>query len=188
MKDLTKQWNCLSLSEREGEELCIKKDHQSKERIIAAFFLTQRALNMEAIARTFKLLWRSENGFKIQREGDHKVLFVFDNKEDVDRILSTEPWSFDKSLVVTQRFDKNSSIEELNFNKASFWVQVHNIPIRYRNRSIAKDICDSIGQVHRSVENSKGEGGSYMRVRVPLDVYQPLFRGRVIKLEEREKI
>ena len=56
---------------------------------------------MEAIARTFKLLWRSENGFKIQREGDHKVLFVFDNKEDVDRILSTEPWSFDKSLVVT---------------------------------------------------------------------------------------
>ena len=101
MENLTKQWNCLSLSEREGEDLCIKKDHQSKERIIAAFFLTQRALNMEAIARTFKLLWRSENGFKIQREGDHKVLFVFDNKEDVDRILSTEPWSFDKSLVVT---------------------------------------------------------------------------------------
>ena len=49
MEDLTKQWNCLSLSEREGEDLCIKKDHQSKERIIAAFFLTQRALNMEAM-------------------------------------------------------------------------------------------------------------------------------------------
>ena len=56
----------------------------------------------------------------------------------MDRILSTEPWSFDKPLVVTQRFDKNSSIEELNFDKASFWVQVHDIPIRYRNRSVAK--------------------------------------------------
>ena len=56
----------------------------------------------------------------------------------MDRILSTEPWRFDKSLVVTQRFDKNSSIEELNFDKASFWVQVHDIPIRYRNRSVAK--------------------------------------------------
>ena len=106
----------------------------------------------------------------------------------MDRILSTEPWSFDKPLVVTQRFDKNSSIEELNFDKASFWVQVHNIPIRYRNRSVAKDICDSIDQVHRFAENSEGGGGSYMRVRVPLDVYQPLFRGRVIKLEEGETI
>ena len=65
MEDLTKQWNCLSLSEREGEDLCIKKDRQSKEYIIAAFFLTRRALNMEAVARTFKPLWRAENGFKI---------------------------------------------------------------------------------------------------------------------------
>ena len=137
---------------------------------------------------TFKPLWRAENDFKIQREGDHKVLFIFDNKEDVDRILSTEPWSFDKSLVVTQSFDRNSSVEELSFDKVSFWVQVHNIPIRYRNRSVAEDICDSIGQVHRSAENSEGGGGSYMRVRVTLDVYQPLCCGRVIKLEEGEKI
>ena len=188
MEDLTKQWNSLSLSEKEGEDLCLKKDRQSKEFIIAAFFLTRRVLNMEAVARTFKPLWRAENGFKIQREGDHKVLFIFDNNEDVDRILSNEPWSFDKSLVVTQRFDRNSSVEELSFDKASFWVQVHNIPIRYRNISVAEDICDSIGQVHRSAENTEGGGGSYMRVRVTLDVYQPLCRGRVIKLEDGEKI
>ena len=143
---------------------------------------------MEVVARTFKPLWRAKNGFKIQREGDHKVLFIFDNKEDMGRILSTEPWSFDKSLVVTQSFDRNSSVEELSFDKVSFWVQVHNIPIRYRNRSVAEDICDSISQVHRSAENSEGGGGSYMRVRVTLDVYQPLCRGRVIKLEEGEKI
>ena len=104
------------------------------------------------------------------------------------RILSTEPWSFDKSLVVTQSFDRNSLVEELSFDKVSFWVQVHNIPIRYRNRSVAEDICDSIGQVHRSAKNSEGGGGSYMRVQVTLDVYQPLCRGRVIKLEEGEKI
>ena len=106
----------------------------------------------------------------------------------MDRILSTEPWSFDKSLVVTQSFDRNSSVEELSFDKVSFWVQVHNIPIRYRNRSVAEDICDSIGQVHRSAKNSEGGGGSYMRVQVTLDVYQPLCRGMVIKLEEGEKI
>ena len=37
--------------------------------------------------KTFNLLWRARNGFKIQSFGDHKILFTFDNKEDVDRIL-----------------------------------------------------------------------------------------------------
>ena len=41
--------------------------------------------------------------------------------------------------------------------------------------------------VHCSEENSEGGGGSFMRVRVTLDVYQPLCRGRVIKLEEGGK-
>lgn len=86
-----KAWNCLSLSEREGDDLCFKKDRCSKEYIIAAQFLTKRALNMEAVAKTFKPLWRADNGFTVSKEGSHKALFVFDNKEDVDRILSGEP-------------------------------------------------------------------------------------------------
>ena len=52
MDDLTKHWNCLSLSEREGDDLCIKKDRRSQAYIIAALFLTCRALNTEAVART----------------------------------------------------------------------------------------------------------------------------------------
>ena len=42
---------------------------------------------MEVIVKTFNLLWRARNGFKIQSFGDHKILFTFDNREDVDRIL-----------------------------------------------------------------------------------------------------
>ena len=55
---------------------------------------------MDAVGRTFKPLWRAQNGFKISNEGGNKVLFVFNKEEEVDRILSTGPWSFDKSLVV----------------------------------------------------------------------------------------
>lgn len=142
---------------------------------------------MEAMARTFKPLWQAENGFKIQKEGDHKILFSFYNKEDVDRILSNELWSFDKYLVVLQRYDKNSSIKELRFDEGSFWVQVHNIPIRYKNKSVVEVISESIGLVHRSNKNSEGGGDSFIRVRVTLDVCQSLCRGRVIKLEEGEK-
>ena len=53
--------------------------------------MTSRVLNMEAVGRTFKQLWRSVNGFRIRNLGDHKVLFVLDNSSDVERIMSSEP-------------------------------------------------------------------------------------------------
>ena len=120
MDELTKHWNCLSLSEREGDDFNIKKDRCSQEFVIAALFLTKRALNMDAIARTFKPLWRADNGFTVSNEGSHRVLFIFDNKEVVDRILSSEPWSFDKSLMVLERYDRRTPLDDLKLDKASF--------------------------------------------------------------------
>ena len=121
MEDLARQWNCLSLLEKEGGgDVCFKKDRCSKECIKAAQFFTKRALSMEAVARTFKPLWRADKGFTVSNEGSHKVLFIFEDKEDVDRILSSEPWSFDKYLVILERYERQTPLEDLKFNKASF--------------------------------------------------------------------
>ena len=97
--------------------------------IIAAKFFTKRVLNMDAIALTFQPLWRSKNGFKVKNMGNHIVLFIFDNKREVETIIENEPWSFDKHLMVLQCYDKDTPFEELQFNYTSFWVQVHDIPI-----------------------------------------------------------
>ena len=177
---------CLCLRVR--GTIYVKKDRCSQEHVTAALFLTKWALNMDAIARTFKPLWRADNSFTMSNEGSHRVLFVFDNKEDVDHILSNEPWSFDKSLVVLERYDKKTPLDDLKLDKASFWVQVHNIPIGYRNKSVVKDICGAIGRVDRSTSVADCEGGSYIRVRVTLDVFQPLCRGRVVTFEDGGKI
>ena len=89
MEDLTEQWSNFSLSDREKTGFVLNSDHRTGEFILAALFLTPRFLNMEAMARTFKQLWRSANGFKIHNHQDHRVLFVFDNLNDIDRILQS---------------------------------------------------------------------------------------------------
>ena len=55
------------------------------------------------MARTLKALCQARNGFKIRDIGDHKVFFIFENELDFNRILMSEPWSFDKNLVALQR-------------------------------------------------------------------------------------
>ena len=40
---------------------------------------------MEVIAKTFTPLWRAKDSFKMQNFGDHKVLFTFEKKDDVER-------------------------------------------------------------------------------------------------------
>ena len=77
---------------------------------------------MDAVVRTFKQIWRSQNGFKILNIGNHIVLFVFDNIQDVERILQNQPWTFDKHFVVLKRYEEGSQVKELVFDKAWFWV------------------------------------------------------------------
>ena len=64
---------------------------------------------------------------------------------------------------------------------------MHNIPIGFRNKFVSEDICGSIGSVDRSTIAMECECGNYVRVRVTLDVFQPLCRGRIIKLEGGKK-
>ena len=187
MDDLTKHWIGLSLSEKEGPGLCLKKEQAVEEFCLAAKFLTKRALNTDAIAKTFQPLWRSKNGFKVTNMGEHVILFTFDNKYEVERILSSEPWSFDKHLIVLQRYEKDSNIQNMDFNRVVFWVQVHNIPSRFMNQEVAEQICEPIGTICGPQNGPEGDGGGFRRVRIEIDITQPLCRGRIISLEDGQK-
>ena len=96
MEDLTQSWSRLTLTDREGPGCRLTANDSLEEFSILAKFYTKRNLSIDAIARTFNPIWRARNGFKIQNYGDHMVLFTFDNKNDVYRIIACEPWCFDK--------------------------------------------------------------------------------------------
>lgn len=122
MEDLAKHWSSLSLSKREGLGLCLKSKQAVNEFSIVVRFLTKRPLNLKAIAITFTPSWRSKAGFKVKNIGDHVSLFSFDNTKDIERILSSKPWSFDKHIMVLSRYDKENSVSAIDLTQVAFWV------------------------------------------------------------------
>ena len=188
MEDLEQNWRKLSLSEREGPGCSLTKDDGVQAFSIAAKFFSKRALSIDVIAKTFTPLWRSRNGFKIKSLGDHKVLFTFDDKNDVDRILMSEPWSFDKHLVAMERYEKETPLHELKFEKTSLWVQIHGIPLRYMTVAVVEKICEVISDVLHLKDPKDADGGSVLRLKISIDMSLPLCRGWLVTLENDKQV
>ena len=188
MDDLMKNWDLLTLSDREGLGCCLTDDLQSQDYITAAKFSTKRALNIDAIAKTFNPLWRTRNNFKVQNQREHKVIFIFEDSADMDRVLMSEPWSFDNCLIVMLRYEKDSPLTDLNFKKNALWVQVHNIPICYMNVAVAEKICAILSDVLLSSETIVNEGGNFIRVGNDWYLCPSLSRGRLISLENGKQV
>ena len=185
MESIEDMWKNFSLSNKEGLDVDLANTSQQSENILAAKFLTSRVLNMDAMARTFKPLWKTRQSFTVQDIGGNKVAFVFEDAMDLERVLMNEPWTYDKFLVVFQRVQGDEPIQDSMFSHRSFWVQLHNLPIRRRTEEATESIGRSIGLVEK-VAASEDERGAEncMRVRIRLEVNRPLCRGRLVKFED----
>ena len=51
----------------------------------------------------------------------------------------------------------------MEFKKVTFWVQVHNLPVRFRTRRIAKQLCEAIGIVNVVMDEAKIEGENFCK-------------------------
>lgn len=61
--------------------------------------------------------------------GNHRVLFVFTKDFNVDKVLPRELWSFDKYLVALKRVRRHINMKGLDFDRACFKIQVHDLPL-----------------------------------------------------------
>lgn len=93
------------------------------------------------------------------------------------RFWSFEPWTFDKSLVVFQRVTTIEEIPRLEFSKATFWVQIHNVPENCLSKATGESIGGTIGTVIQVADpKDDGAGNEFLRVRVSIDIEKLLPR------------
>ena len=175
MEEIDNMWQRLSLNEIEGERFNLGSSTQTVSYSLAAKFYTRRVINVEAVTRTFKPLWRTERGFSVRDMGDNILLSEFEDEADMEQVLFSEPWSYDKYLVAFRKVVEDVEIEKVVFDQVAFWVQIHSLPILSLKREVAEAFGLGIREVMKSTESDEELGGGrVMRLKVRVDINKPL--------------
>ena len=183
MDDISRLWDKFSLNGKEDVPFDFGPANETDPHFLAARFMISCVINIESVVRTFRPLWRTVKGFIARDMGSNMLVFAFEDVSNLERVLHGEPWSYDKHLVTFQRVDADTSIAEMECRWVSFWVQIHNLPVRRMNHDTASALGGTLGVVEKVVESDEERGREgCIRIRVKLDVSQPLCRGRKARL------
>ncbi|KAL0005596.1 hypothetical protein SO802_013157 [Lithocarpus litseifolius] len=183
MDDITRQCARLSLHTKERQTIPLTSVFETNNRVLVAKLFTKRRVNVEALSRTLKSMWRFVQDFEVRDLASNTVLLLFTHEGDAQKVISQGPWSFDKYLIGLYQLSASESVDDAKFDTNSFWIQIHNLPLSRMTKVNATAIGSTIGRVEQVEASPSGEcRGRYIRVRISINIEQPLCRGRYVEL------
>jgi hypothetical protein len=103
------------------------------------------------------------------------------------KITEGGPWLFRQNAVCIERYDGLSDSEGIYLNHFETWMQIHKLPVGYRNEALIKNLTErNVGKVSKVETNVNGMG-NFVRVRVKLDVRKKLARVVTISREKKRE-
>ena len=81
----------LKLSGKESSEIDIAPPTQNAGFILAGKFHTKRRINLESVARVLKTIWKTERNFEVCDLGENRVLFQFEKRDDLEKVVLLGP-------------------------------------------------------------------------------------------------
>ncbi|KAK3212448.1 hypothetical protein Dsin_017154 [Dipteronia sinensis] len=139
--------------------------------------LSNKKVNREAFMRVIRRIWQVDDGLDIESVTANMFTFHFRDEDDMSRVISGSPWSFDDALIALERPSGKGTVESLGFNWADFWVQIHQVPLLCMSNDIRWFLGGMIGDVMNVDGGAAGDCvGKFMRVRVSIDIKKSLKR------------
>jgi hypothetical protein len=164
----------------EGE---VAADREKGERCLVGRVGDGKKVNKEAFKKAFSQLWRTVGDVIFNEVQENIWLFEFADVDDKKRVLDGRPWSFDRQILVLNNFDGSVPPIQVQFTHSPFWIQVHDMPLICMNKGVGTKIGESLGALEDvDVAGDGGGWGRCLRLRVNIDLRNPLERGRALSL------
>lgn len=193
-EELIQKCQAITLEGEEADKFIFEGQMKEKGfRVIAGCLvgkiLLARGINREGLKTALSQAWCTVRDFKIESLGSNVFMFKFTSEVDKKRVLNGGPWHFDRALIVLQEPKGIGSIKKQSFSHASFWIQIHNVPLMCMDTSIIRELGARVRRVEDIGTNAHGECfGEFVRIRVSVDITKPLKKLIVLKQEGEEDI
>lgn len=87
MEELSNRCEKLQLIEQEEEKVDLDDEEVAGGWVLARKFLSKRHVNLEAVVKVLKPIWKTTENFEVRYVGDYTTLFLFHKEEDMNRVL-----------------------------------------------------------------------------------------------------
>jgi hypothetical protein len=93
-------------------------------------------------------------------------LFEFFEDSDKRRALEGRPWSYDRTLLILNELDGQTSPFQMDFSLTPIWMQIQDMPLDCTSRGVGFKIGSSLGKAEDVVVAEDDVGwGKYLHVR-----------------------
>jgi hypothetical protein len=147
--------------------------------------LSEKPPFVDGMVKALGRIWCPLKGIRCKEMGNNVFLFTFLQLSGKNKVLNDGPWTFDKELLVLQKFDPTKSLEEYEFDEIPIWIRVFKLPLGMMYREIGEQIGEEVGEF---IEVAVGEDGlavgEFLRVHIRMYIKKPLLRGITINIGE----
>ncbi|XP_042972906.1 uncharacterized protein LOC122304702 [Carya illinoinensis] len=192
-KGLEEQWKKFRLTEEEEEivEVSWKGDEEidrKGERSLIGKVCSDRSVSKTLISNTMAKIWRISKRATFLEVEKNTFIITFETHADMYRILDGKPWTFDSALFLLSRYEGKKRPGNFVFDKETFWMQIHNLPLGCMSLDWGTQIGKSVGKVIEVDVEEDGIGwGRSLRVKVELPLYKAIPRGRFINTDQSKQ-
>jgi hypothetical protein len=90
--------------------------------------ISLKPFSKSAIKINILQAWQLSKPFTTEDKEDNKMVFTFEDKEDLTMVLNSSPWDIKGAPLCLKRWENDETFEEMDFSKATIWIQVHSLP------------------------------------------------------------
>lgn len=143
-----------------------------------------KRVNKEAFKSLLTRIWRTGGDIFFKEINENLWLFEFEDEKDCNKVLEGRSWSYDRTILIIEAIEGKKPPSQMKLHYILIWIQIHDMPLECMNIGVGMKIGDSLGPVQEvAVADDDVGWGHYLRIRVVLDLYKPLERGRALVVE-----
>ena len=90
--------------------------------------------------------------------------------------------------VLIEKYDGYTRYDEVALDKPTVWIQIVDLPPLLRKDHVVRSLAKKVGTMEKVMLNPRWGDGRIVRIRLKLDIHEPLMRYAAITKDKRRCI